>query len=298
MNFVFVCANPLELSSTFADDTKSLLTRFGFSVSQKHSVHSGKVLRYDLTGPQNLDEALLKRDLIALSDLHRTDLALMKSDIFYKPKKLLVFDMDSTLIQHEVIDEMAMAFGIGDQVKMITKRAMNGELNFDQSLSERVGLLKGLKKESLEKICSTLTLMPGAEKLIQVAKQNGAHTVIASGGFSFFADQICKRLGMHEFYANTLEWNGDTLTGKVSGEVVNAAYKAQLLEKLARKMNLGLDEVVAVGDGANDIPMLLKAGLGFAFHAKEKVRHEANHQMNFGPMHTLLYFLNITGEHF
>ena len=298
MNFVFISARIQGLEQPYLEAVKSFLSHHHLVVESETSLSGNKARRLDLKAPSTFDPESVKTELVTLCDHHKTDHALIERELFLKKKKLFVFDMDSTLIQHEVIDEMAMVHGIGDQVKEITVRAMNGELNFDQSLTERVKLLKGLKKNLLQDISAKLTLMPGAEKLMKAAKKSGAKTVIASGGFSFFAEKILERLSMDAFYANTLAWDNDTLIGSVTGEVVNAEYKAALLVKLAGEEQLALSEVVAVGDGANDIPMLKKAGLGFAYHAKPRVRIEANHQLQHGPMETLLFFLNIPGDHF
>ncbi len=298
MNYIFISARQAGLTMSFDEDARVLLGRHRFTIKRREELSPGKATRFFFEGPDNFELKSVREDLIKLSDVHETDLALMKEEIYLTPKKLFVFDMDSTLIQQEVIDEMAIAHGIGDEVKAITKRAMNGELNFDESLSLRVGLLNKLHKTKLDEIAHHLTFMPGAEKLIIALKSSGAKVVIASGGFSFFAKVIGQRLSMDEVYSNELHWDGEHLTGKVTGEIVNAAYKATLLETLASRQNIALNQTVAVGDGANDIPMLLTAGLGFAYHAKPRVRLEANHQLNFGPMNTLLFFLNIPGDHF
>jgi phosphoserine phosphatase len=244
------------------------------------------------------DAEKMKYELMDFSNQYQVDLALIPHDGTRSKMKLIVFDMDSTLIQHEVIDEMAMVHGIGNKVQIITQKAMNGEINFNQALIERVSLLKGLKKESMEKILLHLRPSPGAEKLIQVVKKRGFKTAIISGGFKYFAEHFKTKLHIDYAFANDLEFDGDELTGKLLGPIINAEEKARLLEDLATKENLSLDQVVAVGDGANDLLMLSKAGFGIAFHAKEKVKQEARHRLSFGPMTTLLYFLGIPGNHF
>lgn len=243
------------------------------------------------------DEEKLKSDLIDLSNLHRVDVALLPDLPTRTNKKFIVFDMDSTLIQHEVIVEMAQDYGVGDKVKEITERAMNGELAFDDALRARIALLKGFPRSNMEKIASRLQLTSGAQKLIQVLKKHGYKTAILSGGFQYFAKGIQERLGIDYVYANDLDWDGDTLSGEVNGKIVNAEFKADMIDVLARQEKLDVEQMVAVGDGANDIPMLLKAGLGIAFHAKEKVRRKARHQLSHGPMTAILYFLGIPGDH-
>jgi len=239
----------------------------------------------------------IKTELMNVSNRHGIDIAFMRDNVFRHNKRLIVFDMDSTLINAEVIDELAVEAGVGDQVKAITARAMNGEMNFDQSLRERVALLKGLKRDVLKKVHDRLELNPGVEQFIRSVKSLGYKTAIVSGGFKFFAEGLQKRLSMDYVFANELEFSGDELTGRVTGEIVNAEKKAFILELLAQQESIHLEQVVAIGDGANDLPMLAKAGLGIAFHAKEKVRKEARHQLGHGPMTSILYFLGIPGSH-
>jgi phosphoserine phosphatase len=239
----------------------------------------------------------IKTELMNVSNRHGIDIAFMRDNVFRHNKRLIVFDMDSTLINAEVIDELAVEAGVGDQVKAITTRAMNGEMNFDQSLRERVALLKGLKRDVLKKVHDRLELNPGVEQFIRSVKSLGYKTAIVSGGFKFFAEELQKRLSMDYVFANELEFSGDELTGRVTGEIVNAEKKAFILELLAQQESIHLEQVVAIGDGANDLPMLAKAGLGIAFHAKEKVRKEARHQLGHGPMTSILYFLGIPGSH-
>lgn len=221
-------------------------------------------------------------------------------DFFFVPAekknvkpKLVVFDMDSTLIQNEVIDEMAMLFGKGEEVKLITERAMNGELDFDGSLKARVSLLKGLNQENLKDVLKVLKVTKGVPEFLQTCKRHGVKSAVVSGGFQFFANHFKELLGLDYAYANTLEFQDGQLTGNVTGEIVNGNRKAILLQELAAKEGLLLDETIAIGDGANDIPMLKKAGLGFAFHAKEKVKREIQHQINFGTMDVISYYLDL-----
>jgi phosphoserine phosphatase len=228
----------------------------------------------------------------------RLEAALFASEDRHHPRRLIAFDMDSTLIQHEVIDEMALVHGIGAKVKKITEKAMNGELNFDEALRERIALLKGFERKHMDEIMARLKLTPGVEKLISTLHAHGFKSAILSGGFKFFADQFKERLGMEYAFANELEWSGTTLSGTIGGKIINAQEKARLLQHLAIKNDLNLKQVVAVGDGANDLLMLGKAGLGIAYHAKDKVRQEAKYQVNFLSMETILYFLGIKGNHF
>ena len=297
--FVLCCVSQTPLKEDFHRDVTKLLESH-HAVAEKH-IHLSETghwaLDMPVTFPEVRDEEKLKFDLIEVSNKHKVDMALLPDHPSRSKKKLIVFDMDSTLIQHEVIDEMAMVYGIGDKVKLITERAMNGELQFDDALKERVALLKGFPKKEMETIAARLKLTPGAKKLIEVVRSRGYKTAIVSGGFQYFADGIQKRLGIDYVFANHLDWDGDVLSGKVNGTIVNAEFKARMIETLAAQEKISIEEVVAVGDGANDIPMLLKAGFGIAFHAKEKVKKMAKHQMGHGPMTVILYFLGIPGDH-
>lgn len=241
------------------------------------------------------DTTSIKINLMDLSNRHQIDLAFIPRHHRGKGK-LIVFDMDSTLIQHEVIDEMAMVHGIGHQVKLITERAMNGELDFNGALRERVALLKGLSRESMEEILGRLKLSPGVETLISELRKRGYKTAILSGGFKFFAESFRKRLQMDYAFANELEMEDGLLTGQLKGAIINAEEKARLLEEIAEKEGISLEDSIAVGDGANDLLMLAKAGFGIAYHAKEKVRKEAKYQMNHNPMTTILFFLGLAGD--
>ena len=291
--FILVCVSERPVLQSFLQDLNKILTDHahqGFTAEFNRTESS-----YSFFSPLNLaglNQELLNLSLMDLSALHRIDIALIPKEIFENKKGLVVFDMDSTLITAEVIDEMALRHGVGEKVKLITARAMNGELNFDQSLTERVSLLKGLTLSKMEEIKQELRFTPGTEEFIQKLKLRGIKTAIASGGFEFFAKDIQKRLGMDYVFSNDLEFEGDTLTGKIKEPIINAQRKEDIIVELARKENLTLEQVVAIGDGANDIPMLLKAGLGIAIHAKEKVQKTAHYRINFGPMTHALSFMN------
>jgi phosphoserine phosphatase len=201
--------------------------------------------------------------------------------------------MDSTLIQGEVIDELAKLHGVGDQVSAITAAAMRGELDFKQSFTRRLALLRGLPAQSLETVLHSVPLAEGAERLVSTLKMLGYKTAILSGGFTFFGEHLRARLGIDYVYANELEMENAAVTGKVVGEIVDGKKKAELLEALALKENISLDQVVAVGDGANDLPMLNLAGMGIAFHAKPLVRERANHAVSHLGLDSLLYLIGV-----
>jgi len=235
----------------------------------------------------------LKRALLAAGSLGAFDVALQKEDLLRRSKRLVAMDMDSTLIRIEVIDELARAYGVGAQVSAITQRAMHGEMDYDQSLRERVALLRGLDAKVLEQIAATLPLTEGAETMLRVLQRLGYRTAIISGGFSVAAEALQKRLGIDRAWSNVLEIEGGKLTGRVVGPIVNAARKAELLEKFAREEGVPLDQVIAIGDGANDLLMLQKAGHGIAFHAKPKLREAAHTAISSGGLDSMLYLLGI-----
>ncbi|WP_141328698.1 phosphoserine phosphatase SerB [Myxococcus sp. AB025B] len=250
-----------------------------------------------VTLPPALEPQVLKRSLLALSMRDNTfDVALQKESLFRRGKRMVVMDMDSTLIRIEVIDELARAHGVGDQVSRITERAMQGEMDYDESLRQRVALLKGLDVDVLHRLAANLPLTEGAETLVRVLKRLGYRTAVISGGFSVAAEALKARLGIDHAYSNVLEAEGGRLTGRTVGAIVNARRKAELLEQLAAQEGILLEQVIAVGDGANDLLMLERAGLGIAFRAKPRLREAADTSISAGGLDTILYLLGLTGR--
>lgn len=213
-------------------------------------------------------------------------------------KKVLVADMDSTMIEQECIDELADAIGIKDQVAEITRRAMNGELDFEQALRTRVGLIKGLERKVIEEIRrERITLAPGGRALIHTMKAFGAYTSLVSGGFTFFADYFAKRIGFDEAVANVLEFDGDQrLTGTVAPPIVDKTTKLTRLQTLAAEHSIPMEQTMAVGDGANDLDMIKASGLGVAVHAKPHVAAEADVRIDFADLTALLYLQGFEEE--
>ena len=235
----------------------------------------------------------LRRDCLALAGRSYMDIAIQQDTIWRRNRRLVCFDMDSTLIQSEVIDMMAEAAGVGGKVSEITERAMRGEMNFTQSFEQRMALLKGLPADTLDRIDRELQITDGAQRLISNLRLLGYKTAILSGGFEFFATRLAHRLGIDYVHANKLDIVDGKLTGKVTGKVVDDQRKAELLRSIANDEGLQLQQVIAVGDGANDIPMLSAAGLGIAFHAKPKVADEAGNAFSTVGLDGILYLIGM-----
>lgn len=240
------------------------------------------------------DLASLRRSLLELATELDIDVAYQEDGIFRRHRRLVAFDMDSTLIENEVIDELARRAGVGDQVAAITERAMRGELDFPASFRERLALLKGLPEAVLDEVYAGLTLTEGAERLVATLKRLGYKTAILSGGFTCIGRRIQERLGIDYLYANELEIVAGRVTGVVRGRIVDAERKAELLRELAARENISLEQTIAVGDGANDLLMLGVAGLGIAFRAKPLVRASAKQSISQLGLDGILYLMGIS----
>ena len=239
------------------------------------------------------DLAELHGALLALGQGMDVDVSIQEDDIFRRNRRLVCFDMDSTLIQTEVIDELAAMAGVGDDVSAITEAAMRGELDFQESFRRRMALLKGLDESVLAGIAERLPITDGADRLIATLKQLGYRIAILSGGFTYFAEHLQRRFGIDDVFANHLEFRDGKLTGEVSGEIIDGVRKAALLRELAAREGIRLEQVIAVGDGANDLPMLSIAGLGIAFHAKPIVTSQARHSIATVGLDGILYLLGM-----
>ena len=238
------------------------------------------------------DRELMQSKLMHLASEQEIDFSFQRDDMYRRMRRLICFDMDSTLIQTECIDELAARAGVGDKVKAITERAMRGEIDFKESFTERVALLKGLDVSVMQDIAEHMPITEGADRLMSVLKRCGYKIAILSGGFTFFGEQLRRRYGIDYVYANELEIDENgTLTGRYVGDIVDGKRKAELLKLIAQVEQVNLAQTIAVGDGANDLPMIAEAGLGIAFHAKPRVKATAQQSINNIGLDGVLYFL-------
>ena len=297
-----------------------ILTLLGRKLSAKQitavtHILAGQELNIDaikrLTGRQPLDESKLgvraciefslrgtprdreamQRELMKLSSELEVDFSFQRDNMYRRMRRLICFDMDSTLIQTECIDELAEKAGVGEQVRAITESAMRGEIDFKESFAKRVALLKGLDISVMKEIAENMPITEGVERLMFVLKRYGYKIAILSGGFTYFGEYLQKKFGIDYVYANELEVEDGKLTGRYLGDVVDGKRKAELLRLIAQVEKVDIAQTIAVGDGANDLPMLSLAGLGIAFHAKPKVKENAQQSINTIGLDGVLYFL-------
>ena len=242
------------------------------------------------------DPQQFRNSLLELASQHDIDIAYQEDNIYRRNRQLVVFDMDSTLIDAEVIDELAKEAGVGEQVAAITEAAMQGELDFKQSFAQRMALLKGLDVNVLQSVAERLQLNEGAEHLLKTLKRLGFKTAIVSGGFTYFGHYLQRILGVDYVYANELDIEDGRVTGRVKGDIIDGQRKADLLRELADREGLVLQQVIAVGDGANDLPMLNIAGLGIAFRAKPLVKASAKQSISNLGLDGILYLLGYSDK--
>jgi phosphoserine phosphatase len=257
-----------------------------------HTPDANACVQLTVSGNGSSEQAMRAAFLAAAHDL-KIDIAFQRESIFRRNRRLFAFDMDSTLIDGEVIDELAKLAGVADQVVKITESAMRGEIEFQESFRRRVALLRGLPEARVLTLLNAIPMVEGAEQLIATLKMLGYKTAILSGGFTFFARHLQARLGIDHVHANELEIEDGVVTGRVRTPIVDGARKAELLRSIAREENISLEQVVAVGDGANDLPMLGIAGMGIAFRAKPLVRETASHAISFLGLDSLLYLIGV-----
>lgn len=244
-----------------------------------------------------IDKSSMASSFMDISSSLNVDISFQEDNMYRRNRRLVCFDMDSTLIQTEVIDELAELAGVGEQVRAITESAMNGEIDFSESFKKRMALLEGLSEEVLQNVAINLPITKGAHRLMKALKYYGYKTAILSGGFTYFGEYLQKELGIDYVYANQLEIKEGKLTGKYLGEIVDGQKKAEYLKAIAEKEGIHINQTIAVGDGANDLPMLNLAGLGIAFHAKPKVKESASTSISSLGLDGVLYLLGYHDRH-
>jgi phosphoserine phosphatase len=276
------------------DSIKRLTGRLSLKTEDENSIRS--CIELSVRG-ELPDKNMLSSQFIKYSTELGIDISFQKDDMFRRNRRLICFDMDSTLIKTEVIDELAERAGVGAQVRAITESAMRGEIDFSESFKQRVSLLKGLDESVMEEIARNLPIMEGAERLMSTLKVCGIKIAILSGGFTYFGNRLKKLFDVDYVYANELEIIDGKLTGNYLGDIVDGKRKAELLKLIAQVEKIDLEQVIAVGDGANDLPMLNIAGLGIAFHAKPKVIENAQQSISTIGLDGVLYFLGFRDMH-
>jgi len=261
-------------------------------MSIKHPEQNRRAcIEFSLRGTPT-DRTLMQEELMKISSEMEIDFSFQKDNMYRRMRRLICFDMDSTLIQTECIDELAERAGVGDEVKAITESAMRGEIDFKESFTRRVALLKGLDSRVFEEIAQKMPITEGVDRLMAVLKRCGYKIAILSGGFTYFGEFLQRKYGIDYVYANELEVDDNgILTGRYVGEIVDGHRKAELLKLIAQVEKVNLAQTIAVGDGANDLPMLGEAGLGIAFHAKPRVVANAKQSLNTIGIDGVLYFL-------
>lgn len=273
------------------DAIRRLTGRLPLDEAEAATTGSKQCVEFSVRGNPR-DRSAMQDAFMRLASKGEVDVSLQEDNMYRRCRRLICFDMDSTLIGTEVIDELAERAGVGDRVREITERAMRGEIDFNESFTERCALLKGLDVSVMQDIAEHLPITEGLERLMTVLKRTGYKTAILSGGFTYFGNYLKQRFGFDYVYANELEIDSSGhLTGRYVGEIVNGKRKAELLKVMAQVEQVDIQQTVAVGDGANDLPMLSTAGLGIAFHAKPKVKANANQSLSTIGLDGILYFL-------
>ena len=269
------------------DDIKRLTGRIPLNEDERTPKAS---VEFSVRGTPS-DKERMKADFMRLSNDLEMDISFQEDSMYRRMRRLICFDMDSTLIETEVIDELAIRAGVGDQVKAITESAMRGEIDFCESFKQRCALLKGLDVSVMQEIAENLPITEGVDRLMRVLKKIGFKIAILSGGFTYFGNYLKQKYNIDYVYANELEIENCKLTGRYVGDIVDGRRKAELLRLIAQVENVDIRQTVAVGDGANDLPMISIAGLGIAFHAKPKVKATAKQSISTIGLDGILYFL-------
>lgn len=299
VHYVVTLLSTESVTSTFLGKMADKLARRGFSTERitrlsRNGLRSVELVVSAGSEMSSGEVGEVRAELYALGMEDGVDVAFQAESVLRRSKRLVVMDMDSTLIQQEVIDEIALYAGVQEKVKEITHHAMGGKLDFNQSLSQRVALLEGTPATVFNDVIAKLQYTPGAKELCRTLKKLGYRLAVISGGFIKITEHVRNELGLDYYYANELEEKDGILTGRTVGAVVNAQRKADLLMTIAQQERITLDQVIAIGDGANDLPMLETAGLGIAFNAKPAVQEAANFRINQPSLVTVLYLLGLS----
>ncbi len=257
-------------------DITAIFLEFGINIEKTSLTARGDLIAIEFVVDAKGDIAELRKKLRKEAERLGLDVVVQPYDVYRKEKRLIVFDMDSTLVDAEIIDELAKEAGVYEEVQKLTEKAMRGEIDFKTALIERVKLLRGLPAEVLEKIYSRLKLTEGAKELVRSLKESGYKVAVVSGGFTYFTERLKEELGLDYAFGNELEIKDGKLTGRIKGRIIDAEEKARIIEEIARREGISPENVVAVGDGANDRLMIEKAGLGIAFNAKEALKDVAD----------------------
>ena len=283
----------LDASGIVAGISRTLANQ-GINIGRIKMIARGELLAMEMSvDVGKVDIEKVRNDLRRVGELLNVDIVVQSESVSRWRKRLIVFDMDSTLVDAEIIDELARVAGVGEAVAELTAKGMQGEVEFKESLQKRVKLLKGLSVEALDEIRGNMKLTPGSEELIRTLKELGFKLALISGGFTYFTDELKNILNFDYAYANELVIEGGRLTGEVRGEIIDSKKKAEILGELMRRENLSREEVVAVGDGANDQIMLKNAGLGIAFNAKEVLKKVADGSITKSNLKGLIYCLGV-----
>lgn len=286
------------VSAIALHEVTAVLARHGVNIDTIERLSEGEFSCVEMivSTAKEVDRSGLKMELLGIAKNQQVDIALQAEGLYRRAKRMVVFDMDSTLIQSEVIDEFARELGVFSEVSAITEAAMRGKIGFDESLQQRVSKLKGLTTDQIDSVFKRIQLTPGADDLIRVLKNLGYKTALISGGFMNVAERLRDRLSIDYAYANVLELDRGRATGRIIPPIVNAQRKADLLDVISQQERIHLDQVIAIGDGANDLLMLERAGLGIAFNAKPIVRERAALSINQKNLRSVLYLLGISGR--